>query len=175
MRATMRTAVLTLAVAATAALAACGDDEPADAGGGATAPVQAAETMPARSAPAKAPRPRGTTIVLRDSEFGPMLFNARRQAIYIFENDRRNRTVCYGECAAAWPPVYTRGTPRAANGVRRSLLGTIRRRDGRRQVTYAGKPLYYYANEGPGEVRCHNVDLNGGLWWVVGRDGRRRP
>ena len=35
-------------------------------------------------------------------------------------------------------------------------------------MTYAGKPLYFYAHEGPGEVRCHNVDLNGGLWWVVG-------
>ena len=49
------------------------------------------------------------------------------------------------------------------------------RRDGRKQVTYAGKPLYFYAHEEPGEVRCHNVDLNGGLWWVVGPDGKRRP
>ena len=103
-----------------------------------------------------------------------MLFNSRRQAIYIFENDRRNRTNCYGACAKAWPPVYTRGEPRASDGVRASLLGTIERRDGRRQVTYAGKPLYYYVNEGPGEVRCHNVHLNGGLWWVVGPDGKRR-
>jgi predicted lipoprotein with Yx(FWY)xxD motif len=59
--------------------------------------------------------------------------------------------------------------------VRRSLLGSIRRRDGRRQVTYAGKPLYYYAHEGPGQVLCHNVKLNGGLWWVVGANGARRP
>jgi predicted lipoprotein with Yx(FWY)xxD motif len=50
-----------------------------------------------------------------------------------------------------------------------------RRRDGRRQVTYRGRPLYYYAHEGAGQVRCHNVDLNGGLWWVIGPDGRRRP
>jgi predicted lipoprotein with Yx(FWY)xxD motif len=173
----MRPALLPLAFAAAASIAfgACGDDDTPGAGVGAAAPTPA-ETAPPRTAEeTPRPRPRGTTIVLRDSEFGPMLFNARRQAIYIFENDRPNRTVCYGECAAAWPPVYTRGTPRAANGARRSLLGTIRRRDGRRQVTYAGKPLYYYANEGPGEVRCHNVDLNGGLWWVVGRDGRRRP
>ena len=119
--------------------------------------------------------PTGTTITLRTSRYGPMLFNARRQAIYIFQRDRRNTTVCYGECAKAWPPVYTRGRPRAARGVRGSLLGTITRRDGRRQVTYAGKPLYYYAHEGPGQVLCHNVNLNGGLWWAVGRDGKRRP
>jgi predicted lipoprotein with Yx(FWY)xxD motif len=148
------------------ALAACGEkDEPKPPP--APAPAAVTET--------RKPAPRGTTITLRGSEFGPMLFDARRQAIYVFENDRRDRTVCYGACAAAWPPVYTRGTPRAGKGVRASLLGTIRRRDGRRQVTYAGRPLYFYAHEKPGEVRCHNVDLNGGLWWVVGANGKRRP
>jgi hypothetical protein len=43
------------------------------------------------------------------------------------------------------------------------------------QVTYAGKPLYCYAHDGRGEVGGNNVDLNGGLWWVVGPDGKRRP
>jgi predicted lipoprotein with Yx(FWY)xxD motif len=152
------------------ALAGCGEEEPEPAPP--PAPAQATTT---EAREATRPRPRGTTITLRDSEFGRMLFDAKRQAIYVFQNDRRNRTVCYGECATAWPPVYTRGAPRAGKGVRASLLGTIRRRDGRRQVTYAGRPLYFYVNEGPGEVRCHNVNLNGGLWWVVGPDGKRRP
>ena len=125
-----------------------------------------------KRAPAAA---KGTAIRVRNSEFGPMLFDSRKQAIYIFENDRRGKTVCYGECARAWPPVYTRGKPKAGNGVKQSLLGTVKRRDGRLQVTYAGKPLYFYSHEKPGEVRCHNVDLNGGLWWVVGPDGKRRP
>ena len=118
---------------------------------------------------------KGTTITARDSRFGTMLWGPNRQAIYIFQRDGRNRTRCYGTCAKAWPPVYTKGRPVAGRGIRRSLLGSIRRRDGRRQVTYAGKPLYYYAHEGPREVRCHNVNANGGLWWVVGPDGRRRP
>ena len=144
----------------------CGEDEPA------TASRTAAATASAEPARAAA---RGTTITVRSSEFGRMLFGPNRQAIYIFERDRRNRTNCYGECAEAWPPVYTRGTPVAGSGVKTSLLGSIRRRDGRRQVTYAGKPLYYYAHEGPIEVRCHNVDLNGGLWWVIGPNGKRRP
>ena len=128
----------------------------------------------AASAPAAAGA-RGRKIILGDSEFGSMLFGANRQAIYIFQNDPRGRTVCYGECARAWPPVLTRGRPRAGRGVKASLLGTVRRRNGTRQVTYAGKPLYFYAHEGPGQVLCHNVDLNGGLWWVVGPSGKRRP
>jgi predicted lipoprotein with Yx(FWY)xxD motif len=117
----------------------------------------------------------GTTIVARSSRFGRMLWGPKRHAIYIFQRDGRNRSNCYGACAKAWPPVHTRGKPVAGPGIRRSLLGTTRRRGGRFQVTYAGKPLYYYAHEGPGQVLCHNVNLNGGLWWVVGPDGKRRP
>ena len=116
----------------------------------------------------------GTTVVVRGSEFGTMLFGPKRQAIYIFQRDGRSRSNCYGECAELWPPVYTKGRPRAGRGAKASQLGTTKRRDGRLQVTYNGKPLYYYAHEGPGEVRCHNVNLNGGLWWVIGPNGKRR-
>jgi predicted lipoprotein with Yx(FWY)xxD motif len=116
----------------------------------------------------------GTGIVVRNSQFGRMLFNSNRQAIYVFERDSRNRSNCYGACAAAWPPVYTTAKPRALAGVQKSLLGTIRRRGGRLQVTYAGRPLYYYAHEGPGQVLCHDVNLNGGIWKVVAPNGRPR-
>jgi predicted lipoprotein with Yx(FWY)xxD motif len=114
---------------------------------------------------------KGTGIVVRSSQFGSMLFNSKRQAIYVFSADARRKSKCYGECARLWPPVYTAGKPRAEAGVKASLLGTIRRRDGRLQVTYAGRPLYYYLHEGPGQVLCHNVDLNGGIWKVVSPSG----
>ena len=117
----------------------------------------------------------GTRITVSSSEFGPMVWGPKRQAIYVFQRDGFKRTRCYDDCARAWPPVLTTGSPVAGKGARKSLLGTIRRRDGRRQVTYRGRPLYYYAHESAGEVRCHNVDLNGGLWWVIGADGKRRP
>ena len=115
-----------------------------------------------------------TEVRVAPSEFGTMLFDSKRQAIYVFERDRKGRSACYGECARAWPPVFTGGEPVAGAGVKSRLLGTVERRDGRLQVTYAGRPLYYYAHEDPGEVLCHNVRLNGGYWWVVGPDGRRR-
>lgn len=163
----MRTACALLMT--TAALAGCGG---ADSSASSSDPYAQPRTTRAADAPARA---TGTTVVVRGSEFGTMLFGPKRQAIYIFERDRRNRSNCYGECAELWPPVYTNGKPRAGRGVKASLLGTAKRRDGRRQVTYNGKPLYYYADEGPGEVRCHNVNLNGGLWWVIGPNGKRRP
>ncbi len=156
-----------LLLAGAVAVAGCGGGEDEER---ASAPVPPPETTE-RAAKA---RPAGTVITLGDSEFGSMLFDSRKQAIYIFERDPKGDSVCYGECAEAWPPVFTKAKPEAARGVDASLLGTVKRRDGRLQVTYAGKPLYFYAHESPGEVRCHNVDLNGGLWWVVGPDGRRR-
>ena len=113
----------------------------------------------------------GTTVVLGDSEFGEMAYDDNQQAIYVFERDTSEESTCYGECAAAWPPVLTEGEPVAGNGLDQSLLGTTERRDGSTQVTYDGRPLYHYVDEDPGEVLCHNVDLNGGFWWVVGADG----
>jgi predicted lipoprotein with Yx(FWY)xxD motif len=107
-------------------------------------------------------------IVLRESEFGRVLFDANGQVVYVFENDGRNRSRCTSEdCVKAWPPVLTREPPTAGAGIDAALLGTIPRGDGMLQVTYNGRPLYFYEHEGPGEVRCHNVDLHGGVWWVV--------
>jgi len=162
---------IALAAVAALVLAGCGsDDEPAPA----PPPAAKQTTQKSTSTQAKKERP-GTVIHVDRSEFGTMIYGPRNQAIYIFQRDSKNKTNCYGECAAAWPPVVTRGEPRARGGAKQSLVGTVKRRDGSLQVTYAGQPLYYYVNEGPGEVRCHNVNLNGGFWWVLGPDGERRP
>jgi predicted lipoprotein with Yx(FWY)xxD motif len=117
----------------------------------------------------------GTKVNVRDSEYGAMLWGPDRQAIYVFENDKADKSRCYGKCAKAWPPVLTDGRPKAGSGVDEELLRTTRRKNGDRQVTYSGRPLYFYAHEGSGDVFCHDVKLNGGFWWVVGPDGVPRP
>jgi predicted lipoprotein with Yx(FWY)xxD motif len=165
-----------LMVAGLLALAGCGDDDD-DGASEPKQPAQTAESQVEQQKEQEPPEPTatGTAVKLDDSEFGQMLFGENGQAIYTFENDSKGKTVCYDDCAEAWPPVFTGGQPKAGKGVEASLLGTVKRRDGRSQVTYAGQPLYYSAHEGPGEVRCHNVDLNGGFWWAVGADGKRLP
>jgi predicted lipoprotein with Yx(FWY)xxD motif len=111
-------------------------------------------------------------IVARGSPFGDVLFDANGQVVYVFEIDRPNRSNCTSEeCVKAWPPVLTREQPSAGAGVNGRRLGTIRRSDGRLQVTFDGRPLYFYEHEGPGEIKCHNVNLHGGLWWVVTPSG----
>jgi predicted lipoprotein with Yx(FWY)xxD motif len=125
-----------------------------------------------RAAEAAAAR-RGPLVTLRDSQFGPVLFDGRNRALYLFTRDPRNRTRCYGACAEAWPPFYAKGRPRAGRGVDRDLLGTIERRDGRRQVTYKGHALYFYVTDPVGQVLCNDVVEFGGTWYAVNAKGNR--
>ena len=127
--------------------------------------------------PGRASRPRtaGTVVTVGESPFGRMLFDDRQQAIYLFEPEADGTPACYGACEEAWPPVLTEGPPVGRGGAEADMLGTVRRRDGSRQVTYNGWPLYFYAHEKPGEVLCHDVVLNGGLWLALGPDGRALP
>lgn len=104
-----------------------------------------------------------------------MLFGASGRAIYLFDVETGPEPRCYDACAEAWPPVLTDAAPVAGDGVRAELMGTTRRADGRLQVTYGGHPLYHYAHEAPGEVKCHDVFLDGGNWYVVQPDGKAAP
>lgn len=173
---------LSLAVCLTATLlfsAACGADSATDRGAGAQESPTPRTTAPPTTAPAPAPSSipaaEGIAITTAASDFGTMLFDQPGQAIYLFEKETAGRPDCYGECAAAWPPVLTTGNPQAAGEVRADLLGTVPRDDGSTQVTYAGHPLYYYAHEGPGQVLCHDVVEYGGRWLVVTPAGTAAP
>jgi predicted lipoprotein with Yx(FWY)xxD motif len=115
----------------------------------------------------------GPILTARSSTYGKAVFNGRGFVLYAFTRDR-GRSACYGACAKAWPPYYApKGKLRVGTGVKRSLLGTVRRRSGRRQVTYAGRPLYYYVGDtGPGVIRCQDVYEFGGRWLLVRPSGR---
>ncbi|HSE72551.1 MAG TPA: hypothetical protein VLA97_17415 [Nocardioidaceae bacterium] len=165
-------------------LAGCGQTPPEGAPDPAESPIpngtttgstpETGSSMPApeTESPSATPRPHGTRIVTGASDFGTMLFDGTRQAIYLFDKETTSRPACYGACAEAWPPVLTDGEPRVGGETDASLLATTRRRDGSRQVTYAGHPLYYYAHEGRNQVLCHDVEEYGGVWLVVTPSGR---
>jgi predicted lipoprotein with Yx(FWY)xxD motif len=155
----MKPAPLALALALAAAAAAL-----------APAPASAAPAAGPTAADATAP-----TLVVRRTQFGPSLFTGSGRVLYAFTRDGRNQgSRCYGDCARAWPVYYARGTLRVGTGLKRSLLGTTKRRDGRLQVTYNGWPLYTYAHEAPGEVKCHRIVTHGGTWLVVAPSGATR-
>lgn len=125
------------------------------------------------AAAATAPAAGGRAVAVRDTRYGKILVDGRGLALYLFTADGRGASTCYGACAKAWPPLLTKGRPRALRGARAALLGTVRRRDGRRQVTYDGRPLYYwYGDRRPGDVGCHDVLEFGGTWLVLRAGGR---
>ena len=121
---------------------------------------------------ASSAEPRAT-LTVRSSAYGRILFDGSNRALYAFTGDRRGQPPrCYGACAAAWPPYIVSGRLRAGAGTERALYGTTRRRDGQRQLTYRGWPLYYYVADPIGQVLCQNVFEFGGLWLVVRPSGR---
>jgi Secreted repeat of unknown function len=62
--------------------------------------------------------------------------------------------------------------PARAGVIEEVLQEATRRADGKLQVTYGGRPLYYYVNDRkPGQVLCQNVPEFGGIWRVVRGSG----
>ena len=113
------------------------------------------------------------TLTAKSSSFGRVLFDGRGHVLYAFTRDARGRSACYGACAKRWPVYFARGGLRAGAGVKSALLGTTKRRDGRRQITYAGRPLYYYVGDTKaGQILCQNAVEFGGTWLVVRPSGR---
>ena len=120
-----------------------------------------------------------TKVTLIDTRFGEILADRKGFALYLFTRDQeqapaggKEKSRCYGKCARAWPVLKKRGRLKAGGGVSKDLLGKVRRRNGDKQLTYDGHPLYYYVGDSrPEQVLCQNVREFGGTWYVVTADG----
>jgi predicted lipoprotein with Yx(FWY)xxD motif len=88
-----------------------------------------------------------TTVGVTSTPLGRVVADGNGRTLYLFEKDTTRRSACYGQCANYWPSLVARGKPAALGGARQALLGTIRRANGSRQVTYAGHPLYRYVQD----------------------------
>ena len=106
-------------------------------------------------------------------DFGEIVVNGDGRTVYLFTKDTADppKSNCDGDCAAMWPPVEAgSGTPKL-EGVDASLVGTVTRTDGSKQLTLGGWPLYLFAKDTKaGEAKGQAV---GDVWWVVGADGKK--
>jgi predicted lipoprotein with Yx(FWY)xxD motif len=121
---------------------------------------------------------KGALVALGKTRLGTVLVDARGRTLYLFEKDRRGRSACDGGCAAYWPPYTSSAAPRAGRGVRASLLGVSKRTDGKRQVTYAGHPLYTFVGDTrAGATTGEGLTDFGAAWYAVAPSGRavKRP
>lgn len=123
------------------------------------------------SAPARA---RQATVSLRRTSLGKVLVDSRGRTLYLFRKDARRKSRCGAGCASAWPPLRTSGRPLAGAGISSRRLGSIRRSDGSRQVTYFGHPLYRFVGDtGPGDTNGQGLKEFGARWFAVKASGAR--
>jgi predicted lipoprotein with Yx(FWY)xxD motif len=109
-----------------------------------------------------------------------ILVDARGLTLYYYAGDSPKTSVCVNDpqfhCSKLWPPLVVQGAPVAGKGAKKSLLGTLKREDGRTQVTYAGHPLYRYQGgvSGPPDRKPGDVYGQAAVsqWWVLSPTGK---
>jgi predicted lipoprotein with Yx(FWY)xxD motif len=159
----MRSRLLLLAgLSSLAVVAACGGSS-----GGSTAASSSTPSTAASSS--SAPAAAGTQITLATTSKGSVVTDDQGRVLYMFNPDNQGASVCYGGCAAVWPPTITTGAPTAGAGLDASLLGTTTRKDGSKQVTYNKYPLYTFKfDQKPGDTNGQAVES---IWWVLDAKG----
>lgn len=131
----LRIAVALIAAMSAVALAACGDDS--SDGGSATAATGGGETVSVESI----------------GDVGDVLVDSSGAALYRSDLESNGRIVCERNCTTDWKPVtVANGESPTGSADIEDDLGTVMRPDGDTQVTFDGKPLYSFTDEGPGEV-----------------------
>jgi predicted lipoprotein with Yx(FWY)xxD motif len=134
----------------------------------ACAPSGASVPATATSAPAPPTTAQVTAKATNNAQLGNIVTDGNGRTVYVFMRDERNRSNCAGSCPQTWSPL-TATSPNAGDGLAANLLATITRDDGSTQVTYNGKPLYYYIGDTQaGETKGQNIS---NVWFTVSVDG----
>jgi predicted lipoprotein with Yx(FWY)xxD motif len=113
----------------------------------------------------------GGNVVLgvgKSDSLGAYLIGYNGMTVYTFAKDKTGTSTCYGQCASIWPPYVIGPEDNAQNvklGVDGNKVSTITRTDGTLQVTYDGRPLYFYAQDSsPNDTKGQNFNK---VWFVV--------
>ena len=89
-----------------------------------------------------------------------MLAAKNGMTVYVFDKDEGGTPTCYDACGQKWPPYLSKGGEKMEEG-----WATVKRKDGRLQWTYDGKPLYFYS--GDNKKGDKTGDGLGGVWHIV--------
>jgi len=115
-------------------------------------------------------------VAVGNSSAGSILIDGHGKSLYRFGRDTGRKSTCNGACAQNWPPLLTKGKPKASGSAKASKLGTTKRSDGTTQVTYGGWPVYTFVADKnkPGSTKGEGVDAFGAKWYVVAAKGTAR-
>ncbi|AWX56515.1 MULTISPECIES: hypothetical protein [Brevibacillus] len=103
--------------------------------------------------------------LLQNEKAGGYLADPQGRALYYFKKDEAGKSNCSGDCLANWP-AFTQEDFAVPEGFDKKDFNTIIREDnGKKQVTYKGFPLYYFAKD------LQKGDVNGqgvkDVWFVI--------
>lgn len=104
-----------------------------------------------------------------------VLVNAKGLTLYHFTTERPGTISCSSICATFWIPVLANGSrkPVLGRGIVASKVGTIKRPDGKIQLTYNKYALYrYYLDKKPGQIGGEGFDAGTGIWEAVATSGK---
>jgi predicted lipoprotein with Yx(FWY)xxD motif len=121
------------------------------------------------------PGPPPRAAVRQKTSHGSILVDGHGYTLYGFTKDTRNHDACTAifYCIHEWPAVTTTGTAVAGPGVHASLFGTIKFKGARKQLTYAGHPLYTYVQDSrPAQTSNINIFQFQGRWPALNAAGR---
>jgi predicted lipoprotein with Yx(FWY)xxD motif len=126
-----------------------------------------------RSASTAAPASgSGASVKLASTKLGKVLADAQGRTLYLFEADKGPTSNCDGACASVWPPLQAADKPTAGAGVDAAKLGTTKRADGTREITYNGHPLYTFEGDtAPGQTSGQALDDFGAEWYALSAAG----
>ncbi|WP_262063809.1 hypothetical protein [Streptomyces sp. STR69] len=162
-------------------LGACGSSTDTGTGPTSAAPAAPAASSPAPTASAASAQgeaggsasgdPGTTTSVTARSTNGAgvVVTDDQGLALYRYDKDEPSpsKWTCKGTCTKTWIPVIVQDSVQTS-GVAQSLLGTVHR-NGLKQLTLAGWPLYRYVGDtAAGQVNGQGKD---GEWYAVTPSG----
>ncbi|WP_025146395.1 hypothetical protein [Pedobacter jeongneungensis] len=102
-----------------------------------------------------------------DTKFGSVLTDKDGKTLYFFSSDAAGTPTCTGGCETTWPLYYSADASTDLN-LNKAEVGEVTRADGRKQSTYRGYPLYYFAGDAAkGDIKGDGV---GGIWFVAKPD-----
>jgi predicted lipoprotein with Yx(FWY)xxD motif len=130
------------------------------------------EAGPDRS-PTSAPPTGGVEVETHTGPLGTYLTDSAGRTLYMFASDTSTSSTCTGQCSTYWPPLTTTSSAQGSDRVTADMVGTIPAGGGGEQVTYAGHPLYYFAQDAsPGDAAGQGSDAFGARWWIVSPSGK---
>lgn len=107
-------------------------------------------------------------VETHSGSMGAYLTDGSGHTLYLFAADHGGGSACSGACAAAWPPLTTKGKPVASGAAKAGKLATITRKDGATQVTYGGHALYTFTGDtAAGDTNGQGSNAFGAKWWLV--------